>query len=291
MCSSDLSEEISKTTSFAYDPNLGLGDLADLDASGTIGTAGRLDFNLALGIDLNAASIPKMTASALVAAPSSGRLSATASFDIILNDGELTVDLGTLDTTGNGSTADLLVDLQKLLSDAAASGVTFRSKPIDQVIHWVLNGTSFALEAINEDANGNGVLDPGEDIVNIGFLDSQLNVVTSLAIRASNTDPVVTELGFASDAPARSILKGFAIDTASLTGSVEPTATDLEASGRFAIFGVETSGGGFDATATGLSVTLELQNPSAPGTPIDAGAMIADLGNINSYVKIGRAHV
>ncbi len=299
----EFSQDFETTTNFSVDPDLGLGDLADVSASGTIGFAAALMFDLKLGIDFNAFTTPRLTASFLVPPPSNGTLTVDSEFYIVLNDGDLTFDDGSVELrillpktaiTHAGdrtSVAELVSDLNSLL---ASSTSRIGGKPVGEILRWVQSGTAILLEAINEDSNGNGTLDPGEDTILPNLtLDTQLNVVTSISLRVPVlTDPIITELGFSSGSPARSILKGLSIEQATLSGSVTPIATNLAAEARFAIFGVSTLGGGFsdpaldaDATITHITVTLALQNPADATQPIDLDALLGDLGNIGSYLK------
>jgi Ca2+-binding RTX toxin-like protein len=155
-------------------------------------------------------------------------------------------------------------------------------------------------DTVNEDLNGNGRLDDGEDVNNDGRLDVNedaianggdgdgqldtfLNIVNSLTLEATDlANPIFTEIGFVSGDMARSTIKGVFLEDATFGGTLTVSASNLAASARFAILGIETSGGSAVGTA---SVNFALTNPRG-GTRIDLDDLLLDLGHIRSYVGL-----
>src|SRR6185503_16243276 len=78
---------ISKTTPFKYDSNIGLGDLAEISASGQFSITGDPSINFTLGIDLSDSKAPKLITSPTLPPPSDGTTTAPSVFTINLNDG------------------------------------------------------------------------------------------------------------------------------------------------------------------------------------------------------------
>ena len=320
---------VSESTTFAYSTDIGLGDLADFKISGNIGITGTLNVGLTLGIDLSAQRPPLLRGSFVVPPPSSGRLSATSpfAFTINLNDGQrFPVNLNPAATSGFTTLAELVAYMNSQLTGTfnyTLNG-TPTTRPLNQVVRFaqattsdggaVMPSVGIRLEVINEDkdadgiadtvnedANGNGVLDPGEDLNHDGHLDVNevagdaipsggngnglfdplVAVVTSLSIEGTDpTNPVFSEIGFVSGDVARPDIKGVYIQDAVLTGSVHAGASDLAGSARVAVFGVSTSNGIVSGDA---NVSLSLINPRG-GTKIDLDELMGDLPNLGSYV-------
>lgn len=274
-----IEREVSKDISFAFDPTLSLGDLADVQTSGTIGLSGSLTLDVGLSIELGAFQGPTLTASALVAAPWNGVLTADMTFGIVLND-SVVISLDTITATSTstyGSLDQLITRLNDVLD---ASTVAVGGVPVGDLLEFVANGTSVSLVSVDVDIDADGVLEDSEILV------------SSIRIDADLESPIVTELGFTPGSPARSLVKGVALDHATLTGSLTPIADDLAASARFAIFGLSTDGGGFaDPAEAGalpsiISLNLALEAPGGTGAPVDLGALLTDIGNIGAYLTV-----
>ncbi len=303
-----------KTTPFQYDSDIGLGDLADVSASGIFTITGDASVALTIGVDLKDATAPKLITSPTLPPPSSGSTTAVATFGINLNDGEYRAGF-LLPKKTRASLQELINDLNGLLAGAA----DFRGTPLRQVIHFTAttSGPGLILEAVNEDldadgkldkvnedTNGNHVLDAAEDLDADGRLDvnedvliddplfknnlkldSWLGKVGSIAIESANNDPIVTELGFNNVIPARSGSWGMFLENVNLGGTLAVAANNLKAKARFAIFEISTSGG----TASGaLSVTLKLSNPHAADplhpTRLDLDVLLRHMNDLGSYV-------
>ncbi len=307
-----------KTAPFKYDPAIGLGELADVSFSGSLGLEVSLDMAFTLGFDLNAQSTPRMNTAFSVPSPSSGRLSEKTSFTLNLNDGTRFAlpELTKVATGGNTKLADLVTQLNGLLN-----GFSYQGVPLKQVVRFVQaqTGNAIILEVINEDldadgrldhdedANHNKVLDSGEDVDNDGRLDveeditlpgdaapngvlnSWLNKINSLSIEANANDPIFNEVGFSSGI-ARASTKGLFVDNVFLIGGLKVSASDLAAKARFAIFEISTSGG----SATGqIEALIRFKNPHEQNPllqkRIDLDQLLKHLGDISSYVVLSPA--
>ena len=271
----------SKETSFKGDSDLGLGELADLSATGKFSINATLSIGGKLGIEFGSITTPKLVSSFLIPAPATGQLSAPAAFTIVLNDGELRapISLTAVHYGGNISIANLVADLNGRLT---AAPQLFQGQPLDKVLRFLQAGTSIHLIALNEtDANNNGVLEITEDTNGDGIRQLWLDKVNGIAIDADATNTAVTELGFIPTNTARSLIKGVFVEDLALTGSLTVSALGLGAKARFAVFSLETSGG----TATGTaSITLALKNPVDATTRIDVSKLFSDIGNIGNYI-------
>ncbi|MSU60792.1 MAG: LEPR-XLL domain-containing protein [Pedosphaera sp.] len=316
-----FSYPVTKSTQFKYNPDIGLGDLVDISASGDFSISGTPSISFTLGMNLGDLTVPKLISSPTLPPPSDGRTTADSTFTINLNDGEyrhtftLSKSVGPLRTDNNTSVADLAADLNGLLG----TGPAYHGKPLNRVIRFVsttlspgifieaINEDQDAdgkLDTVNEDANGNHVLDAGEDTDNDGqldveedvvtgdpffhngVLDSYLGVITSIAIESANSDPIVTEIGMNNIVPAKSANRGVFLEDVQLGGTLTVSATNLAAKARFAIFELSTSGG----TATGtLAATLKLKNPHEPPgslhpTRLDLDMILRHMSDLGSYV-------
>ncbi|MBL9139058.1 MAG: M10 family metallopeptidase C-terminal domain-containing protein [Verrucomicrobiales bacterium] len=272
--------EINESTQFVFDPDIGLGDLADVSFSGDFGLAVDLDLSFTLGINLAAFNTPRLLTGLALPPPSSGRLTGPSTFAINLNDGtRYDFSLPLINTSGNSQLSHLVDDLNALLV-----GPMFGATPLNQVIRFVqgTSGNSIILEAINEDKDADGVLDPGEDADGDTQLDSWLEEVTAIAIEADNADVIVTEVGFSNQRGARSVLKGLFLEDVALSGTLTVTANNLEAEARLAIFEVSTSGG--TAVGTG-GITIGFTNPTdvLHPTRLDLDTLLKNLANIGDY--------
>ncbi|MBM3881910.1 MAG: LEPR-XLL domain-containing protein, partial [Verrucomicrobia bacterium] len=282
----------SESTSFAYDTDLGLGDLADFAASGDFAIAGTLTAGFTLGLDFQAIRTPILLGSMVVPPPSHGRLTSASTFQINLNDGErYTVTLPAGATGGFTSLSQLVAYLNTRIP---ATVTSVNSLPLNQVVRFVQASTldsggsstpavGIRLEVYNEDDDADGVQDAGEgDDNGNGTFDSLVGRVNSLAIEAAASDPIVTEVGFLTGDIARATIRGLYLEDASLQGNLTVTASNLEASARLAIFGIETSGGVATGSAT---VAFSLINPGG-GTRIDLDELLLDLGNLGNYIGL-----
>ncbi len=297
---------LDKSTSFKADPNIGLGDLAEFSASGDFNLSINLNLSFTLGFDFNPLMAPKMITSLALPPPSSGRLTADSSFDIVLNDDDrFHINLLKSDTAGFTQLSQLVAYLNSKVVG------TFQGMPLNHVIRFVQasTGNAIFLEAINEDldadgkldtanedTNGDHILDPSEDLDNDGHLDvnedtvfangvldSVLGKVNSIAIEADTADPIATEVGFNSTVPARETIKGLFLQDTQLTGTITVSANNLAAGAHFAIFGISTSGG----TATGTaSLTLKFKNPHDSLHPnrIDLDLLLKHIDDLSNYI-------
>jgi len=96
------------TTPFSFDPNLGLGDLADVHFSGEFNVTAGVTLDLTLGFDFKAQRGPVLINSLVLPPPSSGRLTATSNFRVNLNDGRrFNLTLPLLGPTGTSTHSQL----------------------------------------------------------------------------------------------------------------------------------------------------------------------------------------
>lgn len=285
----EFSYPFATSTSFTYNTNIGLGDLANFGATGDLGLDGQVNLAATLGFDFNERAAPRLVTSIVVPPPSSGRITADSTFVIKLSDSDrfqFTLPHSALPL--NTQLTDLRDDLNNLLILAPASYL-FHGHPIHDVVHFVVAGNSLVLEAINEDVNRNGVLDPPEDtLIPNGRLDVVPFGVTSIEIEALPNDPMVTEIGFTGGV-ARAPILGIFLDNASFAGLLTVSASNLAATARFAIFGVDIGhdslGHGIGSATGNVSVRLNVHNPDG-GNRIDLTRLLGDLPNIGSYVQL-----
>ncbi len=283
----EFSYHFATSTSFTYNTNIGLGDLANFGASGDLGLDGQVSLAATLGFDFNERAAPRLVTSIVVPPPSSGRITADSTFSIKLSDSDrfrFTLPHSALNT----QLTDLRDDLNNLLVLAPAS-YRFHGHLIREVVHFVVSGNALVLEAINEDTNRNGVLDPLEDtLVPNGRLDVVPFGVTSIEIEALSNDPMVTEIGFTGGVGRAPIL-GIFLDNASFGGMLTVSASNLAATARFAIFGVDIGhdgmGHGIGSAMGNVSVLLNVRNPDG-GNRIDLTRILGDLSHIGSYVQL-----
>lgn len=114
-----------RSLTFRFDPDLGLGPLADASASGTLSIEGHLDAGFTLGFDLNPLTTPRLLTNPLVPPPSTGVLTRTAKFTLKLDDTRY--DLVLPPDASNASLADLVADLNGLFTDT--NGLRIASSP------------------------------------------------------------------------------------------------------------------------------------------------------------------
>lgn len=275
---------VTHEASFKGDTDLGLGELAELAATGKFSITAGLAFGGKLGIEFGSINTPKLMSSFLVPAPATGKLTSAAAFEIVLNDGELRTDitLNAPDYAGNNSIADLVADLNSKLSLAPQ---LFQGQPLIKVLRFVQSGTSIHLIALNEtDVNNDGVLDLTEDTNGDGIRQIWLDKVNAISINADPGNTAVTELGFTPGGFARSLIKGVFVQDLALSGTLTVSAVGLGAKARFGVFSLETSGGTATGTAT---VSLALKNPLDASTRIDVSKMFGDIANISNYIAPG----
>ncbi len=112
---------------------------------------------------------------------------------------------------------------------------------------------------LDEDADGDGVLDAGEDLNGDGNLDTQLGTINSIQILGEDSDTAFTEMGFVVGQVDRSDVRGLFVDDVVLEGSVTISATDLGASFRFGIFSIVMADG---AAVGSASIHIALEGPT-----------------------------
>lgn len=261
-----------------------LGSIAGAELSGEITLDIALSLGLLLGFDLNPAEVPRVISSSLIPVPSHGRLSATAHFEVFFNDDVTPVSL-TLPrswTTGNNSIEDLAADLNTLFA-----GVNYQGVPLNRWLYAQRAGSGLAISALNEDANANGQLDPGEDLNGNGQLENRLGVVNMLTVRSLQNDTFATEMGFGVEAfdldgndatvndryfqsVAKAPIKGLFVENLHLSGSVEMTTTSpIEGGLQFGFVDITTENGSigtleFDGlTPAPISVSLDFEDATS----------------------------
>lgn len=201
-----------------------IGPLGEASLTGQIQFAPSLSFTMNLGLDLNAAEVPRIVSSQSIPAPSNGRISQNLTFSLYLNNAlvPITVTLLKSATDANTSVDDLVADLNLALYNAA-DYVPTTGPPVDllQLVVFQKAGPVIALSVLqedvdadgvfdlsNEDTNGNGLLDSGEDVNGDGHLDInedlngdgnqdlQLGLINQIKIESNINSVFATELGF-----------------------------------------------------------------------------------------------
>ncbi len=243
----DFRRSSSRTVLFAFDPDLGLGPLADASASGTFGYTAEVHAGFVLGFDLNHLETPRLRTSGLVPPPSTGVLTDDAHFTLKLDDTRY--DITVPRDPGNASLADLVADLNARFT----AGNGLRDRVIAQ-----LSGNAIELVVLDEDADRDGVLDAGEDLNGDGNLDSRLGQIGVIQVVGADGDPAFTELGFANGQFDHADVMGLFLDDVVLEGTATASATGLGAAFRFGIFALTIANGSATATA---SASVSLQSP------------------------------
>lgn len=169
-----LNLAFSKTVPFSVEPDLPLGDLVEVMASGTLAASGSMNLDFTLGFSLAAKKAPELISSYFIPVPSNGRLTADAHFGLRLNQ-EVPVNLVLLktSTTGNTSVDDLVADFNALFAATTLPSSILGGGLLGTKVHaYRLDPTSnrIAIGPINEDVDGDGKLDVKEDLDNDGFL-------------------------------------------------------------------------------------------------------------------------
>jgi len=238
-------DPLTVTVPFGFAEELGPIGSAELAGELELTIDATLDFTI--GFDLNAGEVPRVISSPLVPAPSNGRLTEDATFQVLINENpdgllpnwvELTLFKSETDGTiidadpvypdpgANNSLADLATDFNELFFNTMWNGA-----PLSEVLHAEAAGSGIAISILQEDENGDGVMDPGEDVNQNGQADNHLGLINLLAIRAEQTDVFATEIGFGVEAyndsgtdyfrtVSKSRVKGLFIEDAGFQGSV-----------------------------------------------------------------------
>lgn len=244
----DFSESYERSVTFAFDPDLGLGPLADASAGGTFAISADLHAGFVLGFDLNHAVTPRIQTNPMVPPPSTGVLTRAAEFTLVLDEARHAIRVPR--DTGNASLADLVADINAQFTPA--NGLK------DQVIASAV-GNAILLEVLDEDADGDGIFDAGEDRNGDGNFDSQLGRISLLQVIGDDDSTAFTELGLVNGQFDRADVRGLFVDNVALEGSAEVSATDLDASFRFGIFAIIAQDG---AAVGSASVNVALQSPT-----------------------------
>lgn len=243
----EFNEGFAWETEFDFDPDLGLGPLAEASAGGTFTFSGQVHAEFTLGFDLNPKVAPQLRTNPLVPPPSSGDLTATANFILKLDNDryEIVVPM----VTTNASLADLVADIN--------AQFTVANTLKDKVIAYI-SGNAIVLSVLDEDADGDGVFDAGEDLNGDGDFDSQLGDIYSIQILGESNDTAFTEIGFTNGAYDRPDVKGLYIENVILDGSASLSAADLDAAFRFGVFSIIAEDGAAEA-GLALNATLEAE--------------------------------
>lgn len=242
----DVSEE--RSTTFNFDPDLGLGPLADASATGTFTITADVHAGFILGFDLNAAETPRLLTNPLIPPPSTGVLTQSANFTLKLDDDRYNITVPR-DTT-NASLADLVADLNAQFT----TGNGLKDRVIAQV-----SGNAILLMVLDEDTDHDGVLDTGEDLNGDLNLDTQLGAINSIQVFGNEDDTAFTELGFMNGQVDRANVRGLFVEDVELTGSASISATGLGASFRFGIFSITVADG---AAVGAVDVDIHLESPT-----------------------------
>lgn len=240
----DFRETYAWTTTFAFDPDLGLGPLADASAGGTFSIESEVHAGFVLGFDLNHLQTPRVQTNPMVPPPSSGVLTRAAHFILVL-DGDR-YDITVPRDPSNASLADLVSDINAQFTP----GNGLRDRVLAQV-----SGNSIVLAVLDEDSDRDGVLDPGEDLNGDLTLDTQLGRIGLLLILGEDGDTAFTELGFVNGQFDHADVQGLFVEDVVLEGSATISATDLDAAFRFGVFAVIAEDGSATGTAA-ASVSL-----------------------------------
>ncbi|MCC7373311.1 MAG: M10 family metallopeptidase C-terminal domain-containing protein [Verrucomicrobiales bacterium] len=265
-----FTELFERTVSFAFDPNLGLGPLADASAGGTFLITGEVNAGFVLGFDLNHLATPRIQTNPMVPPPSTGVLTRNAEFTLVLDDARHVIRVAR--DIRNASLADLVADINAQFS---AEGLA------DQVIAGV-SGNAITLEVLDEDADGDGVFDAGEDRNGDGNFDSQLGQISLLQIIGEDDNTAFTELGLVNGQFDRADVKGLFVDDVVLDGSARISATDLDAAFRFGIFAIIAENGAVEGSA---AVNVGLQSPTG-GTRFLLSELKAAAPDFGSLLKV-----
>lgn len=218
---------LSKSVSFRFDPDLGLGPLLDADASGTIGITANLSASFTLGFDLSPKETPRLQTSGVVPPPSTGRISADAAFTIKTDSLRVDLVLPAAATAANNSLAELVADINALFT--------------------LGNGLLGTVEA---SVSGNAIV--------LSVADAKLGTVKSLQVIGDEASTFFTEVGFITGDASCGTSVGLFVEKVNLSGDLTISATDLAASLRVGVFSIQVSGG--YAIGTGR-FNLTLQAP------------------------------
>ncbi|MEZ5303796.1 MAG: LEPR-XLL domain-containing protein [Verrucomicrobiales bacterium] len=204
-----------------------LGPIAGASIEGQVDLSVELRLQFQFGFDWGASEVPRLISNTQTPVPTDGRLSEDAHFALYLNnhpedgnpaDFNFTLPVGV--TAGNNSIDDLAADINALFVGQFWEGI-----PLDKLLYAQKAGSGLAISVVNEadadgdgtldladeDANGNGVLDAGEDLDLDGNLDidedlnndgirqEYLGIVNLLAAVANQDDPFSTEMGFGAE--------------------------------------------------------------------------------------------
>ncbi|HEY7116284.1 MAG TPA: hypothetical protein VH475_06850, partial [Tepidisphaeraceae bacterium] len=214
----DLTFHVKLSDSFAPQPlpvdlGLQLGSLAGLSTSSTIGVSASAGLEFTFGVNLSA---PAAGITGSVDAPTNGRLSAPAHFSVQVGSDD-PVDVTVPADATNSTIDDLVADINTALT-AAGLGDTVKAG-----------------------RNGN----------KITFSTSGLLTPASLTISTSAGDPAQTQLGFSDTQTASDTLgKRFFIKDASVTGSANLSATDIDALAHLGFLSVGVVNGTGGVTAS-----------------------------------------
>ncbi|MHC1765336.1 MAG: SdrD B-like domain-containing protein [Verrucomicrobiia bacterium] len=263
-----------------------LGEIAGASLTGSLNLNVQAGFSLTLGFDLSARDVPRIISSPAIPVPSNGRISADAHFEIYLNGDEahkVALTLPKADTDGNRNIDDLAADLNRVFADPRYEIVFNGTRtPLNQLLYAQKAANCLVISALQEDRNGNGELDPGEDLN--GDLDpnpdNQLGLVNRITVRTLTTDVFATEMGFGlrldeTDTDrvawfvgsANSPVKGLFLENVNLGGRLSLTSPGgIAGSLKFGFVEVSTSGGKFGTlaydgvTAAPIEATVTLRN-------------------------------
>ncbi len=248
------------TKTFSFDFGGDLGPLAGAALKGNIQVQANPELHFTLGYDLAALEVPRLLTVPAVPSPSTGQLSGDANFSISINDGPSIPlvlpqawTLPTHPTHPNHSVEDLAADFNRLFQSTNYNLNGTLTK-LSELIIAQKAGQGIAISGLQEtdtdgdgvfemeDANHNGILDPGEDLDANGKLDQedlngdgkqeqQLGVVNQLMVISRADDVFATEVGFGIDPfqqasikyykeTSRSPVKGLFLDNTSIKGSL-----------------------------------------------------------------------
>jgi Ca2+-binding RTX toxin-like protein len=266
------------------------GSIAGASLTGALNVTATVGLQLTLGFDLSAKEVPRLLSSSQVPVPANGQTSADATFNIIINDGSVPVQLISsglassltlhrnpigaqpdVGTATNGSIDDLATDLNNLFAYYSWNGT-----PLNQLLIAQKAGTGLAISA----------------------KDSQLGIINRLVETSAANDTFATELGFGIQlnqtgtmmmSASNAAVKGLFVDNAHLTGSLSVTSTAISGTLKLGFVNVTTSGGSFGTyqydgtTPAPISATIALQNQTTGATRL----YISDLMNGTSSNNIG----
>jgi len=233
--------------------DMDLSPLVNLQSSSAVDVDAEATLEFTLGVDLSELRA-EMTAGS--SAPSNGRLSADASFQLLIGgsgDGPVAVLVEKNETDNNNDLDDLVGDITTALAAAGLSGVVQTGRDGNRLTLALTGSGAIGLMVLNTEAD----------------------------------DPTATELGFDDgQIAADTIVHHAFIEDASLWGSATASVPDVDAAADFGFLRVEVVDG---AGSAEVSMAMQLKDPEDvdPGGRIFVMDLFGALAEDISSVVVG----